>query len=69
MDWRDVPEFYADLKTRSAMASNALMFTCLTVARTSEVLGMRWDEVDFQGRLWTCPAAGMEGGARRIVCR
>jgi integrase len=60
MAWQDVPPFYADLKTRNAMAAKALMFTCLTGSRTSEVLGMRWAEVDFDARLWTCPAERMK---------
>ncbi|WP_300056368.1 hypothetical protein [uncultured Roseobacter sp.] len=29
MHWKDVPEFYADLATKDAMAARALMFTCL----------------------------------------
>jgi integrase len=60
MAWQDVPPFYADLKPRSATAAKALMFTCLTGSRTSEVLGMRWAEVDFDARLWTCPAERMK---------
>jgi integrase len=62
MPWRDVPAFYADLATRSAMAARALRFTILTASRTSEVLEMRWPEVDFGARLWTVPAARMKGG-------
>lgn len=62
MAWQDVPAFYADLKVRDAMAARALMFTCLTGSRTSEVLKMRWDEVDSQAQLWTCPADRMKGG-------
>ena len=62
MDWRDVPGFYAALRTRSAMAAKALMFTCLTGSRTGEVLGMRWEEVDFDAKLWTCPAVRMKTG-------
>lgn len=62
MRWQDVPAFYADLKTRSAMSAKALMFTCLTGSRTSEVLGLRWEEIDFDARLWTCPAQRMKGG-------
>ena len=45
MVWREVPAFYAELKTRKAMATKALMFTCLTGSRTSEVLGIQWPEV------------------------
>ena len=62
MDWRGIPAFYADLKTRDAMAAKALMFTCLTGSRTGEVLGMKWGEVDFSLRLWTCPAERMKTG-------
>lgn len=62
MAWQDVPAFYADLKTRNAMAAKALMFTCLTGSRTSEVLQMRWEEVDFDAGLWTCPAERMKAG-------
>jgi integrase len=62
MRWQDVPAFYADLKGRSAMSANALRFTCLTGSRTSEVLGMRWEEIDFDARLWTCPEERMKTG-------
>ncbi len=62
MKWQDVPAFYAELKNRNAMAARALMFTCLTGSRTSEVLGIRWDEIDLEARLWTCPAERMKTG-------
>lgn len=60
MGWPDVPSFYAELKLRNAMAAKALMFTCLTGSRTGEVLGMRWEEIDPDARLWTCPAQRMK---------
>lgn len=62
MEWRDVPAFYSNLRGRNAMAAKALMFTCLTGSRTSEVLGARWDEIDFDARLWAVPAERMKGG-------
>jgi integrase len=62
MAWQDVSAFYADLKSRDAMAAKALMFTCLTGSRTGEVLGIKWTEIDFEARLWTCPADRMKGG-------
>jgi len=67
MRWQDVPAFYADLKTRNAMSANALRFTCLTGSRTSEVLGMRWDEIEFDARLWTCPVERMKTGEEHRV--
>lgn len=62
MRWQDVPAFYADLNDRNAMAAKALMFTCLTGSRTGEVLGMRWEEIDLEARLWSCPAERMKAG-------
>ncbi|WP_426034051.1 tyrosine-type recombinase/integrase [Cypionkella sp. TWP1-2-1b2] len=62
MRWQEVPAFYADLRTRDAMAARALMFTSLTGSRTGEVLGMRWEELDFDAGFWACPAVRMKGG-------
>ena len=67
MRWQDVPGFYADLASRRAMAAKALMFTCLTGSRTGEVLGMRWEEIDIEARLWTCPAERMKTGEEHRV--
>jgi integrase len=67
MHWQDVPAFYADLKGRNAMSANALRFTCLTGSRTNEVLGMRWAEIDFEARLWTCPDERMKTGEKHRV--
>ncbi|MEO9826005.1 MAG: tyrosine-type recombinase/integrase [Paracoccaceae bacterium] len=67
MRWQDVPAFYASLQTRSAMSAKALMFTCLTGSRTGEVLGMRWEEVDFDAGVWTCPDERMKTGSAHRV--
>ena len=67
MAWRELPSFYTELKTRNAMAAKALMFTCLTGSRTSEVLGMQWAEIDFEERVWTCPAERMKGNEEHQV--
>ncbi|THD71639.1 site-specific integrase [Thalassobius vesicularis] len=67
MRWGDVPSFFADLKERKATAAKALMFTCLSGSRTGEVLGMRWAELDFDNRLWTCPSERMKTGETHRV--
>ncbi|MEL6510661.1 MAG: tyrosine-type recombinase/integrase [Pseudomonadota bacterium] len=67
MRWQDVPAFYADLKKRTAMSAHALRFTCLTGSRTSEVLGMRWQELDIGARLWICPEERMKTGEEHRV--
>jgi len=67
MGWQEIPAFYEDLSSRKAMAAKALMFTCLTGSRTGEALGLRWEEVDFKERLWTCPSERMKtGGEHRV---
>lgn len=67
MRWQDVPGFFADLSGRKAMAAKALTFTCLSGSRTGEVLGMRWAELDFDDRLWTCPSERMKTGEAHRV--
>ena len=49
------------------MAAKALMFTCLTGSRTGEVLGLRWEELDLAGRVWTCPKDRMKTGSAHRV--
>lgn len=56
----DLPEFMRQLAGRPATAARALEFTILCAARTNEVLGMRWSEVDFDARLWVVPAERMK---------
>ena len=67
MAWQDVPAFYADLMSRNAMAANALRFTCLTGSRTTEVLKMRWEELDLDAGVWTCPEERMKGNEEHRV--
>jgi integrase len=38
-----------------SISALALEFTILTAARVSQVTGLRWDEIDFDKRIWTCP--------------
>ena len=43
----DVSRWWADLAQREGMAAQALRFLTLTAARSGEVRGMTWDEIDF----------------------
>ena len=49
------------------MARRALEFTILTAARSGEVLGARWDEIDLQRKVWTVPAERMKAGKEHRV--
>jgi integrase len=67
MPFADVPQFMARLRKRDAVAALALEFTILTAARSGEVLGARWNEIDFGRKVWTVPAARMKGGREHRV--
>jgi hypothetical protein len=45
--YKDIPAFMEALRTREGVAAQALAFTVLTAARTGEVVGAEWGEVDF----------------------
>jgi hypothetical protein len=55
----DVPRWWADLCERDGMAARALQFLTMCTARSGEVRGMTWAEVDFgsaddgTGATWT----------------
>lgn len=42
------------------MAALAIEFTILTAARTGEVIGATWDEIDLDDAVWTVPAQRMK---------
>ena len=56
-----------DLRQRDGVAARALEFAILTAARTGEVLGTRWSEIDLESRLWTVPAGRMKAGREHRV--
>lgn len=61
------PAFMEELRARSATAARALEFAVLTAARSGEVLGADWSEIDLQRRLWTVPAIRMKAGREHRV--
>ena len=67
MAWKDVPAFMARLSGVEGNVAKALAFNILTAARTSETLGARWDEIDFEARTWTIPADRMKAGVSHRV--
>jgi integrase len=61
LPYDEVPAFLNALRARSdGVAALALEFAILTGARTNEVLGARWDEIDRRGAVWTIPAERMK---------
>ena len=67
LPFAQIAAFIAELQKRPAVAARALEFTILTAARSGEVRGMRWREVDLEAKLWTVPADRMKAGKAHDV--
>ncbi|MDC8755647.1 tyrosine-type recombinase/integrase [Erythrobacter sp. sf7] len=67
MPYAEVPAFIAALREREALAALALEFLILTAARSGEVIGARWSEVDLAKAIWTVPADRMKAGKEHRV--
>lgn len=63
----DVPEWWARLAEREGMAARALQFLTLTAARSGEVRGMTWEEVDLSAGIWAIPPSRMKNGREHRV--
>ena len=61
MPYSEVGNFIQQLRNGSGVSHRALEFAILTAARTQEVLGSNWNEIDFETRIWTVPAERMKG--------
>lgn len=55
-----IADFMTSLRDRQAVAARALEFVILTAARSGEVRGMTWAEVNLGDKLWTVPAERMK---------
>jgi integrase len=67
MAYAAVPAFVAALRAQPGTAARALELLILTAARSGEVLGARWDEIDIPGAVWTIPATRMKAGREHRV--
>ena len=67
LDWREAPAFMAELARREGIAAKALAFAILTAARSGEVRGMTWREVDRGAAVWTVPASRIKAGKEHRV--
>lgn len=58
----EIPGFFASLDRYSGSPHNkaAIRMLWWTLARPTEVLGMRWEEIDWESATWTIPAGRMK---------
>jgi integrase len=67
LPYAELPDFIRRLREREGMAARALELAILTAARTGEIIGARWDEIDLDDKVWTIPAGRMKGGREHKV--
>jgi integrase len=56
----ELPTFMSKLRSQDGMAARALEFLILTAARTGEIIGARWSEINLRNKIWTIPAERMK---------
>lgn len=61
------PAWFAALGQREGMAALAVQFLALTWARSGEVRGATWHEIDLERGTWTVPACRMKAGREHRV--
>jgi integrase len=71
MDYALVPNFVKRLhiaqEHNSALSPFVIEFLILTACRASEVAKMRWDEIDWEQKLWVVPASRTKSARKHRV--
>jgi hypothetical protein len=67
MPYPDIPGFLGKLREVESIHALALEFLILTAARSGEVLGATWDEIDIDAQVWVIPASRMKAGREHRV--
>lgn len=59
--------FVQALRSKRGVSPKALEFLLLTAARSGEVLGAQWGEIDMNAHVWTIPANRMKTGKEHRI--
>ncbi len=65
--YEQAPALMATLAKSDSIGRLALRFLILTAARSGEVRGATWSEIDLDQKLWTIPGDRMKAGKTHIV--
>ena len=60
LNYQDVPNLISQLNNLKTTSSYALTFLIATAARTNEVIGATWKEIDLKNKVWTVPPSRMK---------
>lgn len=67
LPYERLPAFLVALRAEQGIGARALELAILTAARSGEVLGMRWAELDEGAKVWTIPAERMKAAREHRV--
>ncbi|MEP9402868.1 tyrosine-type recombinase/integrase [Sphingomonas silueang] len=67
LPYASVPNFLDKLGERESVGRIALEALILTAARSGEIRGATWSELDLEAALWTIPAERMKMGRMHVV--
>jgi integrase len=67
LPWREIGDFMLALKDQQGVGARALRFAILTAARSGEVRGARWSEINRSTATWIVPAERMKGGREHRI--
>ena len=67
LPYEEIGIFLQELRQRKGYSALALEFLILTAARTSEIIGAKWAEIDLEKKVWTLPADRMKVGKEHRV--
>jgi integrase len=60
LDFKELPDFMMKLRQRPGFSARALEFLILTAARSQEVRGAEWSEIDLKAGVWSIPKERMK---------
>lgn len=60
LPYKRIGSFILELRKREGLGAKALEFLILTAARSGEIRGATWDEIDLAEKLWVVPAGRMK---------
>jgi integrase len=67
LPYAQIGSFMVELRRIDTVGARALEFAILTAARSGEVLGATWNEIDLSNKLWTVPGKRMKSGREHRV--
>ncbi len=67
LPYQELPDLMRQIEDVDGMGAMALRFLILTAARSGEVRGAMWPEIDTEARLWAVPAERTKSGEEHRV--